>query len=101
MCAQAMRLSALQRNYLDIHSYASKAQHTPFKTDADQANLHAAYGLYYINCGRYKDAAQSFLQVRQQDLGPSFNDVMVPQDVALYGALCSLASLDRNEVQAK
>merc|ERR1711865_376752 len=36
-----------------------------------------------------------------EDLGTSFNDILSPQDVALYAVLCALASLERNEVQAK
>merc|ERR1712203_1197095 len=43
----------------------------------------------------------SFAQVKQQDLGSTFSDVICPQDIALYGVLCALASLERSEVQSK
>merc|ERR1712070_230901 len=43
----------------------------------------------------------SFAQVKPQDLGNSFSDILCAQDVALYGVLCALASLERNEVQTK
>lgn len=100
-CMTVIKLSALLQQYTDIHSFASKAHHTPFKEEPDQSKIHAAYGLYYMYSAKYKDAAFSFAQVKQQDLGDAFADVLVAQDVALYGALCALASLDRNEVQSK
>lgn len=100
-CMTIIKLSALLRQYTDIQSFTSKAHHTPFKEEAGQSKIYAAYGLYYMTNGKYKDAACSFAQVKPQDLGPAFQDVICSQDVALYGVLCALASLDRNEVQAK
>jgi len=100
-CMTIIKLSALLRQYTDIQSFASKAQHTPFKEEADQSKIYAAFGLYWMTTGKYKDAAFSFCNVRMQDLGTSFNDILCPQDVALYGVLCALASLERSEVQAK
>lgn len=100
-CMTIIKLSALLCQYTDIQSYASKANHAHFKEDADQSKICAAYGLYYMTQGKYKDAASSFAQVKPQDLGNSISDVMSAHDVALYGVLCALASLERNEVQAK
>lgn len=100
-CMTIIRLDALLRQYTDIQSFASKAHHTPCKDEGGQSKIFAAYGLYYMTNGNYKDAAFSFAQVRHQDLGQSFADILCPQDIALYGVLCALASLERNEVQAK
>mmetsp|Transcript_35751 Transcript_35751/g.80813 ORF Transcript_35751/g.80813 Transcript_35751/m.80813 type:complete len:420 (-) Transcript_35751:97-1356(-) len=96
-----IKLSALLRQYTDIQSYTSKAHHTPSKDETGQSKIYAAYGLYYLTRGKYKDAAFSFAQVKQQDLGQSFSDVLCPQDIALYGVLSALASLERSEVQSK
>jgi len=100
-CMTIIKLSALIRQYADIQSFTSKAHHTPFKEETGQSKIHAAYGLYYMTSGKYKEAAINFAQVRQQDLGPAFLDVVCPQDIALYGVLCALATLERGEVQAK
>ena len=35
------------------------------------------------------------------ELGSQWSEVIAPQDVATYGALCSLASLTRPELRAK
>jgi COP9 signalosome complex subunit 1 len=96
-----IKLSALLRQYTDIQSFTSKAHHTPFKDDSGQSKIYAAYGLYYMTSGKYKDAAFNFALVKQQDLGSAFADVLCAQDVALYGVLCALASLERSEVQSK
>jgi len=96
-----IKLSALLGQYSDIQSFTSKAHHTPFKEEADQSKIQAAYGLYYMTTGKFKDAALSFVQVKQQDLGQGFADILCPQDVALYSVLCALAALDRGEVQSK
>jgi COP9 signalosome complex subunit 1 len=35
------------------------------------------------------------------ELGATFNEVLAPQDVATYGALCSLASFSRPEMKTR
>jgi len=101
VCMSIIKFSSLLRQYMDIQSYTSKAHHMPGKEEAGQSKIFAAYGLYYMTCGKYKDAAGSFTQVRREDLGQAFSDVLCPQDIAVYGALCALASMDRAQVQAK
>merc|ERR1719199_2506258 len=95
-----IKLSALLRQYPDMQSFTGKAN-AHFKEDADQTKIAAAYGLYYMTAGKYKEAASNFAQVKPQDLGSPFSDILCAQDVALYAVLCALASLDRNEVQSK
>ena len=33
------------------------------------------------------------------EMGTAYSDVIAPQDVALYGGLCALASFDRAELK--
>jgi len=100
-CMTMIKLRALQQQYQDIQAFATKVQHAPFMDDARQSKIWAAYGLHYMTCGNYKNAATFFAQVKPQDLGNAFSDILAPQDVALYGVLCALGTLDRVEVQAK
>lgn len=100
-CMMMIKLRAIQQQYADIQSFTSKAHHTPCKDDSSQSKIYASFGLYYMTSGKYKDAATSFAQVKPQDLGLGFSDVLGAQDVALYGVLCALGSLDRREVQSK
>lgn len=34
-------------------------------------------------------------------VGTSYSDVISPQDVALYGSLCALATFDRSELKSR
>lgn len=34
-------------------------------------------------------------------LGDTFNEVILPRDVAIYGGLCALATYDRSEIKAR
>lgn len=100
-CMTIIKLCALLRQYPDLQSFTSKAHHTPCKDESGQSKIQAAYGLYYMTTGKYKDAALSFVRVKHQDLTSGFSDVIGPQDVALYAVLCALAALSRNEVQSE
>jgi COP9 signalosome complex subunit 1 len=102
-CLSIIKLSSLLRQHSDMSSIASKAQHTSFKDEStsNPSKIAATFGLYYMTHGNYKDAAFSFARVKPQDLDSSFNDVLCGQDVTVYGVLCALASLERNEVQSK
>jgi COP9 signalosome complex subunit 1 len=102
-CLSIIRLSSLLRQHSDMSSFASKAQHTSFKDEftSTPGKIAATFGLYYMTHSNYKDASFSFARVRPQDLDGGFNEVLCAQDVAVYGVLCALASLERNEVQTK
>lgn len=57
-------------------------------------------GLAQMSLGAYLDAANSFLAT-DPSLGDSYNEVITSNDVAVYGGLCALASMDRNELQRR
>ncbi|KAL9604858.1 MAG: hypothetical protein Q9219_000306 [cf. Caloplaca sp. 3 TL-2023] len=72
------------------------------------AKLSAAMGLAMLASGNYKEAAQEFIgadprMVHAKLDDPAdeeaFNEVMTPNDIAVYGGLCALASMDRTELQ--
>ena len=75
-----------------------------------EAKLSAAAGLAQLASTNYKSAAQSFIecnprmiQARLDDPNSeeAYNEVLTPNDIATYGALCALATMDRNELQAQ
>lgn len=55
-------------------------------------------GLGELACCRYKVAAQNFLRLNLDSWDT--NDVMTPNDVAIYGGLCALATYSRSELQS-
>lgn len=54
-------------------------------------------GLADLAARKYKSAAQNFLRTHL-DYWDS-NDVMTPNDIAIYGGLCALATFNRLELQ--
>ena len=64
------------------------------------APFHLAVLVWDCTFARYKLAARKFVEVHTE-LGSNYRDVISPQDVAIYGGLCALASFDRAELKAK
>lgn len=65
-----------------------------------QPKMSAALGLSQLHSGSYFEAANSFIAT-DPSLGDSYKEVLTPNDVAVYGGLCALASMDRNELQRR
>lgn len=98
-------------NWLSVETNVQKLRALPQKpadSEKIEAKLSAALGLAELAMGNFRKAAQTFLecnprmvQARLDDLDSEegYNEVMTPNDVATYGALCALASMDRKELQ--
>ena len=78
------------------------------EAEKNSAKLSAALGLTFMAQAKYKEAAQEFLgtnlrmsQAKLDDPADeeSYNEVLTPNDVAVYGGLCALASMTRVELQ--
>lgn len=99
----------LQRSWTTVNSNVSKIQPMTLKPE-EKSRLdpicNAVLGLSHLANGNYRDAAKQFLLVN-----PSFmtNDkqanmiwqkqVLTGNDIAVYGGLCALASMDRSDLQ--
>ncbi|KAH7041317.1 26S proteasome subunit RPN7 [Microdochium trichocladiopsis] len=72
-------------------------------SDEDSKNLQPytkmVTGLAQLGCDRYYEAARSFLEVGEPSICQQYNDIASPNDVAVYGGLLALASMDRQELQ--
>lgn len=82
-----------------VHRLRS-SQSKPEDQNKIQPKMSAALGLAQMHAGSYLEAANSFLST-DPSLGDTFNEVIIPNDVAVYGGLCALASMDRNELQRR
>ena len=80
------------------------------EAEKNSAKLSTASGLAYMVQAKYKDAAEEFLstnprmsQAKLDDPADeeSYNEVLTPNDVAVYGGLCALASMTREELQKR
>jgi COP9 signalosome complex subunit 1 len=92
-----------QRNWIAVVSNAQKIKgvQSAFSEDkSTQQYLAAADGLASMDIGEYYTAALHFLST-EAGMGSSCNTIVSPNDIAIYGGLCALASMDRNDLHKK
>jgi len=90
-----------QKNFMAVSSNVAKIRSTqlaPEEQKIIEPFLDAAEGLARLDTKAYHDAAIAFLSI-PSGMGSSAN-IISPNDVAVYGGLCALASMDRKEMQA-
>lgn len=105
MCMNVIKVSIYLQNWSHVTSYVSKAEGTPEfselqSKDANQhiiTKLKCAAGLAELATKKYKSAAKHFLQANLDHC--DFPELMSPNNVAMYGGLCALATFDRHELQ--
>ncbi|KAJ5899877.1 26S proteasome regulatory subunit Rpn7 [Penicillium taxi] len=77
-----------------------KSSHTkPEELEINSSKLSIAQGLARMNSGDYHKAAESFLDVTVPV--DDFNMVASANDIAIYGSLCALATMSRDEIKTK
>ena len=60
-----------------------------------------AHGISQLGRDKYDEAAASFLQADASIPHNTYNDIASPNDVAVYGGLLALASMDRRDLQSQ
>lgn len=103
MLFKLISVSIERGDWLTAQSYVHRlrnAQSKPEDLAQNQPKMSVALGLAQMSQGSYLEAANSFLTV-SASLGDSYQDVISPNDVAVYGGLCALASMDRTELQLR
>jgi COP9 signalosome complex subunit 1 len=92
-----------QRNWLAVNGNVTKIQ-VMASNSTEAKNLlpfaNAGAGLANMAMEKYYEAASSFLAV-EPSLGLAYNHTISPNDIAIYGGLCALASMDRKQLQTK
>lgn len=105
MCMNVIKVSIYLQNWSHVTSYVGKAEGTPEfselqSKDTNQhiiTKLKCAAGLAELATKKYKSAAKHFLQANLDHC--DFPELMSPNNVAMYGGLCALATFDRHELQ--
>lgn len=105
-------LSVDQQNWFAVSSNVQRIRiggSTKYQeAEKQSAKLTAALGISHLASGNYSEAAREFIsvdprmaQAKMDDPtdDESFNEVLTPNDIAVYGGLCALASMTRNELQ--
>lgn len=103
MSFRIMQVSIDRGDWLAVMSNIHKVRNLQVKQEdaiKTEAKINAAHGLSHLAQGHYHEAAEKFLHV-DPALADSYNEVLTSNDVAVYGGLCALASMDRIELQGK
>lgn len=102
MCLNVLKVAAEMPSWVHAQSYISKAEQMP-EVALDptvMGKVQAVDALALLHSRKYKSAARRFTSIGLE-LGNSFSEVITAQDIATYGTLLSLATLDRNELNSK
>ena len=103
MSFRIIQVSIDRGDWLAVMSNVHKIKNLQVKKEDALKNLprtNAAYALSHMAQGHYHDAAINFLSV-DPALADTYTEVLTSNDVAVYGGLCALASMDRTELTAK
>lgn len=111
MTLRLVYVSVAQKSWLGVQSNLTKVDSSQLKGD-DKAKLEpiiaAVTGLSHMAMGNFRDAASYFLHTSPAYLGAEAaanikwqTEVLSGNDVAVYGGLCALASMDRADLQDK
>lgn len=89
-----------QRNWIAVTSNIQKIRSTmdPKDDKTVQPFLCVAEGLSCLDGGNYLHAAVQFMAT-EAGMGSACNKIISPNDVAVYGGICALATMDRNTLQ--
>jgi COP9 signalosome complex subunit 1 len=96
-------VSVEQRSWVTVASNVQKIMGVSLSTEEEKAiqpHLKMATGLACLADGKFFDAAMAFIAA-DSGMGSTFNHIASPNDVATYGGLCALASMDRDELQRR
>jgi COP9 signalosome complex subunit 1 len=111
MTLRLVYVSIAQKSWLGVQTNIAKVEAAQLKGD-DKAKLEpitaACSGLSSMATSNFREAATHFLRTSPAYLTaePASNitwqkDVISPNDIAVYGGLCALASMDRSDLQEK
>ncbi|XP_074595982.1 COP9 signalosome complex subunit 1-like [Brevipalpus obovatus] len=100
MCLNVIKVSIYSSNWNHVVTYVSKAEATPEYSANSQiaTKLHCAAGLADLAARKFKSAAKHFLAANFDHFAPDSWEILSPNNVAIYGGLCALASFSRNEL---
>ncbi|GAB1320473.1 hypothetical protein MFIFM68171_10683 [Madurella fahalii] len=98
-----VRVSVQRREWGMVSAHLSKMGGAQSSEDekAIQPYIKIAQGIALLGQEKYLDAALSFLAAEPTAPSSTYSDLASSNDVAIYGGLLALASMDRKELQSQ
>lgn len=86
--------------YASVQTFIAKIRHTPSEKTESIQTLPAIQGVIDLENCLFKSAAINFLSI-PFELSSSLWKYLSGRDIAIYGCLCALGSLNRSELKTK
>ncbi len=111
MSLHVINVSIEQHIWVSVQSWVQKLRGQTVKypdTERIAAKFSAIMGISHLAMGNFRGAAENFLETHPRMISAktddatekdTYNEVLTPNDVAVYGSLCALASMNREELQ--
>ncbi|CAM9604341.1 unnamed protein product [Chrysoparadoxa australica] len=102
MCLSVIGVGVDLSNFMTVSNYVIKAEHSSGAKDpVTLAKLKVVTHVFFLDTFLF-DCINSRLIIEpvSPEISGSFNSVIAPEDVAVYGALCGLAALPRDSVRS-
>jgi len=100
MCMAVIKASIHAGTLSYVNTHGGRAKSLPDIDLVARSQVNAALGLYSMRSNTYAAAAERFLEVTT-DMDGKYKDVISCKEVAVYGALCVLATYSRSELKNK
>ncbi|KAJ6009849.1 hypothetical protein N7522_004865 [Penicillium canescens] len=101
MLFKMVNVAAERGDWVSMQSSVSRLRNSQSKPEdaaKNESKISAAYALSQMRQQAFLEAANVFLNI-QPDLGDNYNELITPNDVAVYGAILALATMTREELQ--
>ncbi|KAG0046274.1 hypothetical protein BGZ83_008532 [Gryganskiella cystojenkinii] len=102
LCMNVIKVSIELGNFTHVLTYVVKGESTPEvpqDKELTKAKLKVAAGLSNLDLRKYYTAARDFLTIGEELVSGQYGEVIAPNDIAVYGGLCALASFSRPELK--
>ncbi|CAO3631023.1 unnamed protein product [Cunninghamella echinulata] len=106
MCFSMIKTQLEARHYPNVYTYIVRAESTPQIPDKintiSRLKCYNAISSLFVtdsNSNRYTTISNALTQGVALESSHLLNDIMAPNDVAIFGGLCALASLNRRQLQ--
>ncbi|KAI9022764.1 26S proteasome subunit RPN7-domain-containing protein [Phycomyces nitens] len=104
MCFNVIKANITANNFASVRTYIARAETTPDLPNKTitLARLKCCNALFLLSAeedAKYGTIAKALTEIPVEANG-SFSDIISPNDVAIYGGLCALASFDRSQLRS-